>query len=145
MTDKPKSLRRRRFFFSIPEQSEKSGKAMKTTMWVLLALFAGLVVATPRQQGPDSQKKPTRFEDYLPAGEGRNLILQGCVQCHELRNTVSQRKTAAGWRRTVNEMIWRGAPLSAEESETIIKYLALSFGSDKPLADAFKKKPEQKH
>src|SRR5438876_12347809 len=116
---------------------------MKTTVLVLLALFAGLVVATPRQQGADSQEKPARFEDYLPEGEARNLILQGCVQCHELRNTVSQRKTAVGWRRTVNEMIWRGAPLSIEESETILKYLAVSFGPDKPLADAFKNKPEQ--
>ena len=115
-----------------------------TTVTLLLVLFAGLVVAAPRQQGPDSQEKSTRFEDYLPEGDARNLILQGCVQCHELRNTVSQRKTAAGWRRTVGEMIWRGAPLGADETETIIKYLAVSFGPDKPLPDVFKKKTEKK-
>ena len=122
-----------------------SANVTKITAALLSILFAGLVVAAPRQQGADSQEKPTRFEDYLPEGDARHSILQGCVQCHELRNTVSQRKTEKGWRRTVNEMIWRGAPLSAEESETIIKYLAVSFGPDKPLADAFKQKPEQKH
>jgi hypothetical protein len=30
-------------------------------------------------------------------------------------------------------MIWRGTILSADEAETIIKYLAVSFGSDKPM------------
>ena len=122
----------------------KTSATAITTLTLLLVLFAGLVVAAPRQQGPDSQGKSTRFEDYLPEGDARNLILQGCVQCHELRNTVSQRKTAAGWRRTVNEMIWRGAPLGADETETIIKYLAVSFGPDKPLPDVFKKKTEKK-
>jgi len=122
-----------------------SAKTKNIGIALLPVLFAGLVVAAPQQQGPDSLEKPTRFEDYLPEGEGRSLILQGCVQCHELRNTVSQRKAEKGWRRTVNEMVWRGAPLSADETETIIKYLAVSFGLDKPLADAFKKKPEQKH
>jgi len=115
-----------------------STNVAKMTLAFLSILFAGLVVAAPRQQGHDSQEKPLRFEDYLPEGEARNLILQGCVQCHELRNTVSQRKTASGWRRTVNEMIWRGAPLDADETETIIKYLAVSFGPDKPLPDVFK-------
>jgi cytochrome c-type biogenesis protein CcmH/NrfF len=113
---------------------------MNTTVALLLVLFACLVVSAQRQQSADSQEKSTRFEDYLPEGDARNLILQGCVQCHELRNTVSQRKTAAGWRRTVNEMIWRGAPLSADETDIITKYLAVSFGSDKPIPDALKEK-----
>jgi hypothetical protein len=117
-----------------------SAKAINTTVALLLVLFAGLVVAAPRQQVPDSQEKSTRFEDYLPGDDARNLILQGCVQCHELRNTVSQRKTAAGWRRTVNEMIWRGAPLGADEASVITKYLTVSFGPDKPIPDALKKK-----
>ena len=121
-------------------KTSAKAKTTNTGVALLLVLFAGFVVAAPQQRG-DALEKPTRFEDYLPEGEGRNLILQGCVQCHELRNTVSQRKKEAGWRRTVSEMIWRGAPLSADETETIIKYLAASFGPDKPLADAFKKKP----
>ena len=117
---------------------------MNTTLALLLIPVAGLVVAAPRQQSPDLPEKSIRFEDYLPEGEARNLMLQGCVQCHELRNTVSQRKTAAGWRRTVNEMIWRGAPLGADEAETIVRYLAVSFGPDRPLPDVFKKSSAKK-
>ena len=116
-----------------------SMNATKTSIVLVLILAAGIVVGAPQQED-QAQEKSVRFEDYLPDGEARNLILQGCVQCHELRNTVSQRKTAAGWRRTVNEMIWRGAPLMADEAETITKYLAVSFGPDKPIPEALKKK-----
>jgi mono/diheme cytochrome c family protein len=46
------------------------------------------------------------------------------VQCHDLRAITSQRKTEAAWRRTVNEMIWRGAPLMPGEVDVVTRYLA---------------------
>ncbi len=61
---------------------------------LVFVLLAGIVFATPLRQGQDPQEKPVLPEDYLPKGEARELMLQGCVQCHDLRNTVSQRKTA---------------------------------------------------
>jgi len=104
----------------------------------LLLLVAGASFASGQDE-KNAQDLPEGAQ-YLPAGEGRTLMLQGCVQCHDLRNSVSQRKTAAGWRRTVDEMIWRGAPLMADEAETITRYLAESFGPGKPVPDALKKK-----
>ena len=112
-------------------------------MTLLLVLLAGIALGTPRQGSQEPREKSIVPEDYLPEGEARNLIFQGCVQCHDLRNTVSQRKTPLGWRRTVNEMIWRGAPLMTDEAETITKYLAESFGPDKPMPDVFKKRSEE--
>ncbi len=111
---------------------------------LVLILLAGIVVGAPRPPGQTPREKAVLPEDYLPDGEGRNLIFQACVQCHDLRNTISQRKTAAGWKRTVDEMIWRGAPLMSDEAETITKYLAESFGPDKPIPDALKKKSVNK-
>jgi len=87
---------------------------MKKGLVLVLTLLASIVVGAPRQQGQTPPEKAVVPENYLPDGEGRNLIFQACVQCHDLRNTVSQRKTAAGWKRTVDEMIWRGAPLMAD-------------------------------
>ena len=110
---------------------------------LLLLMVAAIAVLSSRLQGQetrDSQEKTILPENYLPEGEARDIIFHGCVQCHDLRNTVSQRKTAAGWKRTVDEMIWRGAPLMADEAETVIKYLAVSFGPDKPIPDELKKK-----
>ena len=115
---------------------------MKGTALALLLVAAVTVLAGPRvQERREAQEKTILPENYFPDGAGRDLIFQGCVQCHDLRNTVAQRKTAAGWKRTVDEMIWRGAPLFADEAETVAKYLASSFGLDKPIPEELKSKP----
>jgi len=120
---------------------------MKGTALALLLVATVTVLAGPRaQERRETQEKTILPENYFPDGAGRDLIFQACVQCHDLRNTVAQRKTAAGWQRTVDEMIWRGAPLMADEAETITKYLAASFGPDKPIPEELKKKSTgQKH
>lgn len=102
---------------------------------MLLLLLIGVAGSLPVTVGQEKQDTPILPEGAtsLPEGEARTIILSACVQCHNLRNTVSQRKTADRWRRTVNEMIWRGTQLTADEAETITKYLAVSFGPEKPL------------
>lgn len=82
-----------------------------------LLLFLGAIALVPATQ---SQKKP----------EGEALLDLACVQCHDLAMVASQRKTAAAWRRTINEMVWRGAPLLRGESEILAGYLAATFGPE---------------
>jgi hypothetical protein len=60
----------------------------------------------------------------LPDDEGKALILATCVQCHStLVYVLGMRKDAEGWRRSVEDMIARGAQVTPEESEVIIRYL----------------------
>ena len=120
-------------------------RGMKNTLYsstqtslLLLLLLVGVAISLPETVGQERQdsgllREAPEGATSLPEGEARAIILSACVQCHNLRNTVSQRKTADRWRRTVNEMIWRGTALTADEAETIIKYLAVSFGSDKSI------------
>jgi competence protein ComEA len=68
----------------------------------------------------------------LPDGEGKGLVLASCVQCHNLRTTVVQRKDAAGWRHTVHDMIARGAQVTWPEAEIIARYLAEHLSKGKP-------------
>src|SRR5260370_9567012 len=115
---------------------------MKAVALALLLLAAVTVFASrpQAQETRESEEKPVVPENYLPDGAARDLIFQTCVQCHDLRNTVAQRKTPAAWKRTVDEMIWRGAPLMSDEAETITRYLFESFGPDKTIPDELKKK-----
>ena len=92
-----------------------------------LAAFALFAIAAPAQE--------------LPPGQGRTLVLEACVQCHDTRALVTQRKSEGGWRQTVNEMIWRGAPLLPGEVDVLAKYLAesgrpaRSDRASRPVAD----------
>ena len=121
--------------------SRVSPAGLKKIILLLQLLSLCVVMGVAQTARQDEGEGLPEGAQYLPAGEGRRLILQGCVQCHDLRNTAGQRKREAAWRRTVNEMIWRGAPLMADEAETIIKYLAEELGPDKPLPDALKRRP----
>ena len=115
------------------------------TVGLLLVAAITVLAARPQEQELRENDKPILPESYLPDGQGRDLILQACVQCHDLRNTVSQRKTIAGWKRTVDEMIWRGAPLMTDEADAVTKYLTSSFGPDKPIPQELNiKRPRDK-
>src|SRR5215813_7058327 len=95
---------------------------------VLAIIFVWVIVAAPRSSASGQKEDVTS----LPEGAGRSLMLQACVQCHDFKSIVSQRKTADAWRRTINEMIWRGAPLLADEAVTLTDYLAAAFKPDSP-------------
>lgn len=63
---------------------------------------------------------------------GREAFGQACVQCHGLNRTTIQRKTSAGWKKTVYSMISRGAPVFPDEIEPITSYLVATYGPDSP-------------
>jgi mono/diheme cytochrome c family protein len=81
-----------------------------------------------------------QWAKYLPEGEGRSLVLQACVKCHDLKVVVARRAPAAGWRRSVNEMVRLGAALTASEAAIVARYLATSFGPDVPAPEELKGK-----
>ena len=95
---------------------------------IVLAILLFWGIAAAGRPSAIGQKR----DPVLPEGAGRALMLQACVQCHDFKSVVSQRKTAKDWRRTVNEMIWRGAPLLPSEAAALVDYLAASFGPDSP-------------
>jgi mono/diheme cytochrome c family protein len=89
---------------------------------------------------PPAKADENQWAKYLPQGEGRSLALQACVQCHDLKTVMARRAPATSWRRTVNEMVALGAPLTAGESAIVARYLAASFGPEVPIPEELKKK-----
>jgi competence protein ComEA len=72
----------------------------------------------------------------LPPGDGKEIVQQKCGGCHALRVVTSKRASKQQWSSLVDQMISRGADIDDEEIETVVDYLAQSFGPDVPLVDA---------
>lgn len=58
-----------------------------------------------------------------PASEGERLFRERCGRCHPLETPLSVRRDQEGWRRTVWAMRQRGAALTDEEADAVVRYL----------------------
>jgi len=66
----------------------------------------------------------------LPAGDGKELVMNVCSACHELTRITSKKRTKEEWSDTVDKMAKNGAKASEEEFDKIVAYLAKYFGKD---------------
>ena len=69
---------------------------------------------------------PIAAEDF-PEGAGKTLIMRSCGQCHSTDQIARQKKSEPEWQATVVRMAGRGAKVTGEETDTIVKYLATNF------------------
>jgi hypothetical protein len=96
-----------------------------------LCLAAGATAGAAHQSG--SRQKPVEnWAPYLPPGEGQGLVISRCTGCHDLKGTLQLRKAAPAWEAIVLDMGARGAPMTLEEVDPIVKYLSSVFGRDAP-------------
>ena len=63
----------------------------------------------------------------LPAGQGRDVMVRVCSQCHSPEIAAQQNLDAQGWKDLVNQMANNGANATDAEFDTIAKYLTASF------------------
>jgi DnaJ-class molecular chaperone len=56
------------------------------------------------------------------------LLEERCTECHGLDRVTSQSKTASEWATTVANMVEKGANLTEAEQETLVDYLAETYG-----------------
>jgi cytochrome c2 len=62
-----------------------------------------------------------------PSLDGQTLMMQTCGLCHSLDRVTSAHKSMDQWTITVNRMVARGAPLTTQEQQTLIAYLAATY------------------
>jgi competence protein ComEA len=67
-------------------------------------------------------------EAKLPQGDGREIILTACTQCHGLGNVTDDRKTRSGWQDVVEEMAGLGAMVNDDDIKKVVNYLTRYFG-----------------
>ncbi len=80
--------------------------------------------APSAQQAASSKPNPNRGPD-----RARRLFEDVCSYCHELERVARQHLTAEEWRGFIKGMIDEGPPVTDEEFNMIVDYLAKNFGS----------------
>jgi len=72
----------------------------------------------------------------LPEGEGKEAVEASCNLCHGLNYITREGRTEAEWRNVVSDMVSRGAPLTIEEFDQVLRYLETHFGSGNATGSA---------
>ena len=102
----------------------------KITLLTITFLFiAGLASAGP--QGTIHSITLPSIKTELKAGEGKEKTETLCAICHSLDYiTMQPGFPKAQWTATVNKMIKvMGAPISEDDAQKIIGYLAVQYGT----------------
>ena len=120
-------------------------------VWILGVLVLILVVsgcssapdtpaAAPAEQQPPAASKPSAVSEpqqateISPAGsltgiDGKTLLEERCVVCHDLSRVERKKASVDGWTSTVDRMIEHGAKLTDAEKQVLIEFLSTTYGN----------------
>jgi len=76
---------------------------------------------------PDFVEYLTRNHGPMPDGVGKDLILNKCTVCHDLKRVRQHLAPPEEWADTLSAMLNEGLMLSDEEFATALRYLARNF------------------
>ena len=90
-------------------------------------LAAAFALATGLAASGQTPSTQADAHPSLPPGEGREVMIRVCSQCHEPEMAADQQSDEAGWKRLVDEMASKGATATEAEFNDIVHYLAKAF------------------
>jgi mono/diheme cytochrome c family protein len=99
---------------------------------VACVLVFGLTVSTQAGSGRSNQNGKggkSRTDDHprFPPGEGRDVTLRVCSQCHSVDSAADKKLDADGWQDLVSWMMQIGAEINPKEFDQIVRYLSNAF------------------
>lgn len=109
---------------------------MKRKASIGIAVFIvglGLRVSTQGRSASADQATTThqsrQADDHprFPPGDGRDVTLRICAQCHSPDSAADQQLDAAGWENLVTQMVETGAEMTPQEFDQIVRYLTKAF------------------
>jgi hypothetical protein len=98
----------------------------------LLAACGGVETSQPTE--PPKAEQPTEIPEGVeptasPSSiDSEALLQQRCTACHSLSRVTSKMWSPQQWELSVSEMIRKGAQLTSEERDALVKYLAENYG-----------------
>ena len=100
---------------------------MKTRLLLGLIVILLLVTACSSAEPTSTQVSATQAAEGATTLDGKALVEQRCVGCHNLNRIKIAKKTAEEWKATVIEMVGHGAELTEQEQQIVIDYLAATY------------------
>ena len=70
------------------------------------------------------------YAQGLPEGDGLNVVIVSCTQCHGLDRLTKVDLTAAEWENALYDMMARGAVVEKKDLANIREYLVRNFATD---------------
>ncbi|HEX4346631.1 MAG TPA: cytochrome c [Vicinamibacterales bacterium] len=98
---------------------------------VLAAAVTAAATLTAGAQTPSAQAGTTDEHPKLPPGDGRDLTIKVCGQCHDPDNVADQDLDTKGWKQLVDDMASKGADATDAQLDQIVAYLSKSFPPSK--------------
>lgn len=100
--------------------------------WLLLPVYIlaiGAIVGGNAINSRVSRMQEPEWSLLLPEDEGRVEVELSCSNCHGLKQLITQRKSEAGWRASVQKMVSSyQAPIDKEDFPILVAYLSKHFG-----------------
>ena len=93
-----------------------------------MAVLAGLVFASDEKPAADNDKKPLSESERLV--QGKDLIDSVCFWCHEPELIETKHLNKRLWASLIRGMIYEGAPVTEDEFQMIVEYLAKNYGPE---------------
>ncbi len=90
----------------------------------MLALAGGSVA--PAAPAPLPQTK--ELSSQMPDGAGKKIIVEKCQICHSLERIVTSKRSKDDWQAVIDLMVEEGAPLTDDETKTVVNYLSANYG-----------------
>jgi len=90
-----------------------------------MAVLSGLMFANDEKP---ADKKPLTEKERLV--KGKDLIDSICFWCHEPERIDDQHLDKKGWTNLIRAMVYEGAPLTNDEFEMVVEYLAKNHGPE---------------
>ena len=123
----------------IPIYAPETGKVIMTEKfnwtgyWSLSCLvLTGLLLASKPAAGADNGELQGPFPPGidLPEDQGRDLLVNACTRCHDLKglSAYSLYWNRQRWMNMVETMVSNGAPLTRPQMEIVADYLGRYFG-----------------
>ncbi len=94
------------------------------------ALIAMVALGCSRATPPPPPASVDASASAAPPPDGKTIVSGACLSCHSDEMLAQQRLPKEKWAATVKKMAGWGANLDPSDTETLVTYLAESYGPD---------------